>query len=119
MTLSATGAAGKLTKQLVPGNMASFQPGAENIAVASVNTEEYVSWKMGYLIFKQAPLEQIVKRVSRYYDIQINTSALAHSDETFSGRLDLQNNITALMNLVCLGTSYIYLPKEQKLALRK
>ncbi|MBO9203859.1 MULTISPECIES: FecR domain-containing protein [Niastella] len=119
VALSAKGATGILTKQLVPGNLASFKPGGERIAIAAVNTEEYVSWKMGYLLFKQVPLEQIVKRVSRYYDIQINTSELAHSDETFSGRLDLQNNITAVMDLVCLGTSYIYLPKEQKLALKK
>ncbi|OQP59585.1 hypothetical protein A3860_36970 [Niastella vici] len=119
VALSAKSAGGTLTKQLVPGNLGSFETGAQNIAVASVNTEEYVSWKMGYLIFKQAPLELIVKRVSRYYDVQINTSVLAHSDETFSGRLDLQNSIDEVMNLVCLGTSYMYLPNQQKLAVRK
>jgi hypothetical protein len=117
--VNAKGHSGTLTKRLVPGNMASFQTGAEQIAVATVNTEEYVSWKKGYLIFRQTPLEQIVKRVSRYYDVQINTNVLAHSDETFSGRLDLQNNIEDIMNLVCLGTSYIYLPKERQLTLKK
>lgn len=119
VALHAKGPGGTLTQQLAPGNLGSFQSGAQNIAVAAVNTEEYVSWKMGYLIFKQAPLELIVKRLSRYYDVQINTSVLAHSDETFSGRLDLQNSIDEVMNLICLGTSYMYLPKEQKLAVRK
>lgn len=119
VAVSAKGHAGMLTKRLVPGNMASFQAGDNGIAVAAVNTEEYISWKNGYLIFRQTPLAQIIKRVSRYYDVHINTSVLAHSDETFSGRLDLQNNIEDIMNLLCLGTSYIYLPKEQKLALKK
>lgn len=117
VALSAKG--GVLIKQLVPGNLASFPAGAERIDVANVNTDEYVSWKMGYLLFRQAPLEQLVKRVSRYYDAHINTDVLAHSDETFSGRLDLQNNIEEVMKLVCLGTSYIYLPNEQKLVVRK
>ena len=99
--------------------MASFQIGAGRIAVTTVKTDEYVSWKDGYLIFRQAPLVQIVKRISRYYNVNINTSDLVHSDETFSGRLDLQNNIEDIMNLVCLGTSYLYLPKEQKLVIRK
>lgn len=119
VALSAKGHAGLLQKQLVPGNMASFHAGAERIAVATVNTDEYVSWRKGYLIFRQTPLEQIVKRVSRYYDVRINTHDLANNDETFSGRLDFQNSIEDVMNLVCLGTSYIYLPKEQKLVLRK
>ena len=119
VALHAKGASGMLQKHLVPGNMASFQTGAERITVATVNTDEYVSWKNGYLIFRQTPLDRIVKRVSRYYDAHINTSILGNSDETFSGRLDFQNSIEDVMNLVCLGTSYIYLSKEQKLALRK
>lgn len=118
VAINAKSHSGMLTKQLVPGNMASFQADAEQIAVATVNTEEYVSWRKGYLIFRQTPLAQIVKRVSRYYDVHINTNVLT-SDETFSGRLDLQNNMEDIMNLVCLGTSYIYLPKERKLALKK
>jgi transmembrane sensor len=119
VALNAKGPSGMLVKQLMPGNMASFQSGAGSIAVTAVKTDEYVSWKDGYLIFRQTPLLQIIKRISRYYDVQINTSDLIHSDETFSGRLDLQNNIEDIMNLVCLGTSYIYLPKEQKLVIRK
>ncbi|WP_205510197.1 FecR family protein [Longitalea arenae] len=110
---------GNLTKRLLPGNMASFRSGAERIATSSVDIEEYISWRKGYLIFRQTPLAQIAKRMSRYYDVRINTDVLLHSDETFSGRLDLQHNIEAIMNLVCLGTPYYYLPKEQKLALRK
>jgi transmembrane sensor len=119
VALSAKGQSGMLTKQLTPGNMASYQTGAGSIAIAAVKTDEYVSWTKGYLIFRQAPLEQIVKRISRYYNVRINTSELAHSDETFSGRLDLQKNIDDIMNLICLGSSYIYLPKQQKLALKK
>ncbi|WP_207514331.1 FecR family protein [Longitalea luteola] len=117
--VSAKGHAGMLTKRLIPGNMASFGPGAEGITVVSVNTDEYVSWRKGYLLFRQTSLQQIIKRVSRYYDANINTNVLAHTDETFSGRLDLQSNIEDIMNLLCLGTPYMYLPKEQKLALKK
>lgn len=119
VALNANGPAGMPATKLIPGNMASLKTGAGRIAVTTVKTDEYVSWKEGYLIFRQAPLVQIVKRISRYYDVHINTSDLVHSDETFSGRLDLQNNIEDIMNLVCLGTSYLYLPNEQKLVIRK
>lgn len=119
VALTAKGNAGVLTQQLTPGNMASFSAGADNIAVSAVKTDEFVSWKDGYLIFRQAPLEKIVKRISRYYDAYIDTKNLAHSDETFSGRLDLQNSIDDVMNLICLGTPYIYSPIDRKLILKK
>jgi ferric-dicitrate binding protein FerR (iron transport regulator) len=119
VALAAKGNAGVITKQLSPGNMASFNTGANSIAVTAVNTDEYVSWKDGYLIFRQAPLDRIVKRVSRYYDAYIDTKNLTHSDETFSGRLDLQKSIDDVMNLICLGTPYIYSPIDRKLVLKK
>ncbi|MCS3798872.1 FecR domain-containing protein [Niastella sp. OAS944] len=119
VALTANGNTGVLTKQLTPGNMASFSAGTDNIAVSAVKTDEFVSWKDGYLIFRQAPLEKIVKRISRYYDAYIDTKNLAHSDETFSGRLDLQNSIDDVMNLICLGTPYIYSPIDRKLILKK
>jgi len=119
VALTAKGNAGVITKQLTPGNMASFNNGANSIAITAVNTDEYVSWKDGYLIFRQAPLDRIVKRVSRYYDAYIDTRNLTHSDETFSGRLDLQKSIDDVMNLICLGTPYIYSPIDRKLVLKK
>jgi transmembrane sensor len=119
VALTAKGNSGVITKQLTPGNMASFSSGASSIAVTAVNTDEYVSWKEGYLIFRQAPLDRIVKRVSRYYDAYIDTKNLAHNDETFSGRLDLQKSIDDVMNLICLGTPYIYSPIDRKLVLKK
>ena len=119
VALTAKGNSGIITKQLTPSNMASFSNGANSIAVTAVNTDEYVSWKEGYLIFRQAPLDRIVKRVSRYYDAYIDTKNLTHSDETFSGRLDLQKSIDDVMNLICLGTPYIYSPIDRKLVLKK
>jgi transmembrane sensor len=119
VALTAEGQAGFIKKQLVPGNMASFETGARKLSVTTVSTEEYTSWRKGYLIFKQTPLEQIIKRLSRYYDVSINTDVLAHSEETFSGRLDFQKNLDDLMNLVCMGTSFIYLPKEHTLSFKK
>jgi transmembrane sensor len=119
VALTAKGNSGVITKQLTPGNMASFSNGANSIVVTAVNTDEYVSWKDGYLIFRQAPLDRIVKRVSRYYDAYIDTKNLTHNDETFSGRLDLQKSIDDVMNLICLGTPYIYSPIDRKLVLKK
>lgn len=119
VALTANGHSGVLHRQLSPGDLASYAPGAGRLSMAVVNTEEYISWRKGYLIFKRAPLEEIIKRLSRYYNIQIDIKAAGLQEETFSGRLDFIQNLEDIMETVCMGTPFVYLPKERKLVLKE
>ncbi|HVW61356.1 MAG TPA: FecR domain-containing protein [Puia sp.] len=119
VVLTANGHSGVLQRQLSPGDLASYVPGTGRLSMAVVNTEEYISWRKGYLIFKRAPLEEIIKRLSRYYNIQIDIKAAGLQEETFSGRLDFIQNIEDIMETICMGTPFVYLPKERKLVLKK
>lgn len=103
---------------LSPGQMASYANGGQ-LTVTAVNTEEYTSWTKGYLILKRTSWEQLMRRLSRHYDVRISTNIPAFKEETFSGRLDLQANLEDMMNLICTGTPFIYQPTERKLIYRK
>ncbi|NII27011.1 DUF4974 domain-containing protein [Pseudoflavitalea sp. X16] len=103
--------------QLLPNQMAGYTNGGQLI-VTAVNTEEYTSWTKGYLLLKRTPWEQLMRRLSRHYDVNINTHIPAFKEETFSGRLDLQANLEDMMNLICTGTPFIYQPTERKLIRR-
>lgn len=103
------------SRVLSPGQLASFVPGTDQLSIATVNTEEYTSWTKGYLLLKHTPWEQIIRKLSRHYDVTIHTNVPAFKEETFSGRLDLHANLEDMMNLVCTGTPFVYLPKERKL----
>jgi ferric-dicitrate binding protein FerR (iron transport regulator) len=94
-------------KQLSPGNMAAYSPGAGDITVKDVRTEEYVSWKDGHIRALHTPLEDILKKLSRYYNqpIQVNSQ---QGKETFSGDLDLQKNLTDVLSIVAATTSMQY-----------
>jgi transmembrane sensor len=102
---------------LSPGQMASYTNGGQ-LTVTAVNAEEYTSWTKGYLLLKRTPWEQLMRRLSRHYDVSINTHIPAFKEETFSGRLDLQANLEDMMNLICTGTPFIYQPTERKLIRR-
>lgn len=101
---------------LSPGQLATYTDG--KLTVKAVNTEEYTSWIKGYLLLKRTPWEQLMRRLSRHYDVSINTHIPAFKEETFSGRLDLQANLEDMMNLICTGTPFIYQPTERKLIRR-
>jgi transmembrane sensor len=109
---------GMVNKQLAPGQLAGFEPATRKLSVTAVNTEEYVSWRKGYLIFRQTSLEQIIRRLGRYYDVQVNTDVLTAKKETFSGRLDMGKGIDDVMQVICMGSPFVYLPQEKKLILK-
>lgn len=56
---------------LVPGQQGSFSTGAGNFNVAQVDTEEAVAWKNGNFNFASEDLRTILRKVSRWYDVDI------------------------------------------------
>jgi hypothetical protein len=107
-----------VSRLLSPGQLASYSTITGSLAIVNVNTDVYTSWTKGYLIVQHTPWQQIVKKLSRHYDVAINTEEPAFKEETFSGRLDLHANLEDMMNLICTGTPFIYLPTERKLVRR-
>lgn len=54
---------------LKPGEQAVYA--GRRLAVAPVNTGDVVAWKEGYFMFDQEPLESIMRKLSRWYDIRV------------------------------------------------
>jgi hypothetical protein len=101
--------------KITPGTKASFNKHNKSILSEKVNVDNYFSWRDGVLIFKNNDLEYIIKRISRYYnvDIQINDDIL--SSETFSGYLDLNENIDNVLLNIQASTNMNYSYKENKI----
>lgn len=68
-----------------------------NIRVEQVETEEVVAWKNGSTIFKDRPLESIMRELSRWYDVDIVYAADAPKYETFSGAVSRTRNISTVL----------------------
>lgn len=54
---------------LRPG-MQSVAQGA-NIRTRSVDTEHFTSWRLGYLSFADASVAEMMKKISRWYDVEV------------------------------------------------
>lgn len=65
--------------------------------VETINVEEYVSWKDGRLIFQNEPIEKILLRLSRYYNVTMILPKTS-SGITCSGRLELKEDIDKILN---------------------
>lgn len=95
--VAVTDAKGKKA-ELFPSQM-YFSSGEHNY-VTLVNVSEYVSWKDGNYKFRNEKIDTIVKRLSKYYNVNIvadpSTAGL-----TCSGELILKDELIRVLNVIC------------------
>lgn len=56
---------------LKPNQLAQFTTESRHPELLQVNVEDYLDWKSGHLTFKDDSLEEVIRRIERYYNIQI------------------------------------------------
>jgi transmembrane sensor len=98
-----------------PGSMAVFDRNQKTIEQQQVNTQKYLSWREGYLTLNSEKLEDILRKLGRYYNIEmvINDSKL--KSETFSGYLDLKNSPQEVLSVINETTPLSYSIDNEKI----
>ncbi|TDE18303.1 FecR family protein [Dyadobacter psychrotolerans] len=104
---------------LIPGTRAEYGELSKGVRIARVNVEDYISWKEGYLKFTNTPLNEILKKLSRYYKYDLSVQNAEVGEETFSGTLDLQENIEHVLDVISTTTSLSYHKTERRFILEK
>ncbi len=81
---------------LSPGEKAVYHPG-EMIQVAEVDTELYTAWRYGRYVFMDEKVEDILKQLARWYDIEIFYRNEEAKSVTISGDVRKYDNINTLL----------------------
>jgi ferric-dicitrate binding protein FerR (iron transport regulator) len=105
--------------ELEPGERIIYNKQKDNMKKDQVNVELYASWVNGYLIFDNEPVENIFKKLERYYDKNILTEKLS-DQPTFTGKLDLADDLEKVLENIGFSASFsvdyendVYLIKQQ------
>lgn len=61
----------KQTVLLKPNEQAYYDKSNKKILIRTVNVDEKIAWKDGYLIFRNTPLDEVIKQLSRRYNVDI------------------------------------------------
>ena len=80
---------------LVPGEQAKFENGL--LGVRKANLQEVVAWKNGYFRFNDEPIESVMRKLARWYNIDVSYSG-SPKGERFTGKLSRENNISQILN---------------------
>lgn len=99
---------------MIPGQLAVFDPDDENFRLLNVNPADYLSWRNGYYVFKSERLGNILKKLSRYYNVEIHLQNKKLFYETFSGSLDLKSKPEEVLSIIQQTTPFKFRKEDQE-----
>ncbi len=92
----------KTVDQLRPGHQAILRDVA--IEIHEVDTEPFTAWKEGYFYFKKTPLDEVLRQVSRWYDVDVRYKNGIPPNETLSGDIKRNVSLRGLLEILQLST---------------
>jgi len=84
---------------LKPGQQAVIGNTSSSYQIAEVNTDAAVAWKNGYFVFDDENIENIMKRVSRWYDVDVAYKDVT-KDQNFGGTVSKFSDVTDLLKVL-------------------
>ena len=79
----------------MPGQQSILDTQGLKVAKADLSTE--LAWKNGYFKFKRESLESIMKKVARWYNVEVIYAADAPKQVTLGGFISRSKNISAIL----------------------
>lgn len=88
----------RLSKVLKPGEQAALS--GQAISIAAVNVRTAVDWKNDEFRFKNEPLNSILRKVARWYDVNIVYEGQITEIPTFSGSVSRFDDVSAVLKML-------------------
>jgi ferric-dicitrate binding protein FerR (iron transport regulator) len=84
---------------LKPGEQSLTNLSQSGIRIENADTEKAVAWKNGYFKFKNTPIQQIMREVERWYDVELVYEGTMPTDE-FTGFISNDVNISGVLKIL-------------------
>lgn len=93
--------------QMQPDEHLLFQKQARKLIPSPVSSEKYIGWKAGKLIFDDDPLDEVVKRLSRWFNVDFELEDPALSNFTYNATFESET-LPQVLELMELATPIAY-----------
>jgi ferric-dicitrate binding protein FerR (iron transport regulator) len=80
--------------------------------VSEVDAFDYICWRYGFLLLKSAKLSDVLKQMERYYNVRIACEKTDVDKISFSGKLDLKDDIAVTFQIIATSAPISYDIKE-------
>lgn len=87
---------------ILPGQQARMRDG--NLEIVNVDINGVVAWKNGYFVFKNEGIENIMRQISRWYNVKVEYKGNV-SGKVFGGKISRSRNISEVLDILELTGS--------------
>lgn len=91
---------GNISKNLEPSDQSILNRSANKVVMAKVDVYNEISWKEGVFTFKDMALKDIMKVLSRWYDVEVIFNNKKLEKVTFNGILDKNQKIEEILTII-------------------
>jgi hypothetical protein len=107
----------KETVKLEPNQLYDYATDSRLYHIEKVDIYDYICWKYGFFHFKSEELITVLEYLRKYYNVNIEYNRREIANVLVSGKLDLKENITDVLNLVALTADIQFKKQEDKIVI--
>ena len=104
--------------KLNPGEQVILNRETNVLKRLKVDTELFTSWKDNLLKFEDAPFEEVIKKMERWYDVKITVDPSINAKERYTMTIKTES-LREMLQLVARTTKINYEIKENTVLLKK
>ncbi|MFC7524250.1 FecR family protein [Parapedobacter sp. GCM10030251] len=108
--------ANEKVSKLRPGQQARLTQ--TGLHVHEVDIEEFTAWKEGYFVFNDADIYSILKKLARWYDIEIDDN-IKPTEDLFTGKIPRNASLKSALRIVGRTSGMSFQLMDNKLVLSK
>ncbi|WP_257659076.1 FecR family protein [Parapedobacter lycopersici] len=94
------GAAAPQGTTLKPKQQAVISPGSKAVGVSAVNPDDVVAWKNGLFVFNNESMESVMRKIARWYDVQVVYEDSQPKEELFGGSVSRFDDVTTVLRML-------------------
>tara|TARA_R110002050_G_scaffold4573_3_gene22161 strand:+ start:2264 stop:3436 length:1173 start_codon:yes stop_codon:yes gene_type:complete len=103
---------------LQPSQQSNLDINTKDLKVVMVDVYKEISWKDGVFSFRNKPLNDIMKVLSRWYDIKVVFNSQDLEFLTFNGSLDKKLSIAEILSIIASTNNISYEIKNKTILLK-
>lgn len=103
---------------IAPGEQVTYDKEIRKAGVVKVDTRIYTAWAEGKWIIEGERLENIMKQLARWYDVNVFYQNPRVKDLVFTGDLEKYNNCEVVLNIISMTTNVIFEVKDKTIIVK-
>ena len=99
--------------KMSPTDLAIFQKSNNEFTVLTIGDDRYFSWKEGKLIFNKEPISEVAKKLSRWFNVDIQIRDTKLHELTYTGTF-VDETLPQVMELMAMISPVTYTISDRK-----